>query len=291
MLTAIVSDLAELLGCVVGVPDIVTAISLVALGTSMPDLFASLSAAKEDETADASVVNVTGSNSVNVFLGLGVPWSIAAIYWQITGRTDDWVARYPEEAAMVSGAAFVVKSKNLGYSVLLFCGMCAFAILLLHMRRKWMGAELGGPAAPKYACAVSFVFYWCLFVAMVSWRVIRWEVSQTAENLTDIGGVAVWLEGILVHGLGIISFLVCTVVTLVLTRRHRVLKRHRPSRERDVSDSFSSAGDQDVSMDSEGIAAKTHDCHKDQSHESNESYGSIRSELDRLFGAFHHFRC
>lgn len=28
---------------------------------------------KEDETADASVVNVTGSNSVNVFLGLGTP--------------------------------------------------------------------------------------------------------------------------------------------------------------------------------------------------------------------------
>ena len=34
-----------------------------------------------DDTADNSIGNVTGSNSVNVFLGLGLPWLIAAIYW------------------------------------------------------------------------------------------------------------------------------------------------------------------------------------------------------------------
>ena len=33
------------------------------------DTFASKTAAIEDETADASVGNVTGSNAVNVFLG------------------------------------------------------------------------------------------------------------------------------------------------------------------------------------------------------------------------------
>ena len=37
-------------------------------------------AAVQDETADASVGNVTGSNAVNVFLGIGIAWSIAAIY-------------------------------------------------------------------------------------------------------------------------------------------------------------------------------------------------------------------
>ena len=37
-----------------------------------------------DETADNSIGNVTGSNSVNVFLGLGLPWSLAAIYWSAT---------------------------------------------------------------------------------------------------------------------------------------------------------------------------------------------------------------
>ena len=54
-----------------------------ALGTSLPDLFASKQAATMDDTADNSIGNVTGSNSVNVFLGLGLPWLIAAIFWEI----------------------------------------------------------------------------------------------------------------------------------------------------------------------------------------------------------------
>jgi len=78
--TAIVGDVAGNLGCTIGLPDSVTAITLVALGTSLPDTFASMAAAKSSDNADAAVGNVTGSNSVNVFLGLGLPWVIAAHY-------------------------------------------------------------------------------------------------------------------------------------------------------------------------------------------------------------------
>lgn len=38
-------------------------------------------AAQQEDTADAALGNITGSNAVNVFLGIGLPWSIAAIYW------------------------------------------------------------------------------------------------------------------------------------------------------------------------------------------------------------------
>ncbi|KHJ88144.1 hypothetical protein OESDEN_12064, partial [Oesophagostomum dentatum] len=48
--------------------DTVTAISLVAMGTSVPDTFASKPAAIQDKWADSSIGNVTGSNAVNVFL-------------------------------------------------------------------------------------------------------------------------------------------------------------------------------------------------------------------------------
>ena len=44
-----------------------------------PDTFASKVAAVQDKYADASVGNVTGSNAVNVFLGIGIAWSMAAI--------------------------------------------------------------------------------------------------------------------------------------------------------------------------------------------------------------------
>ena len=39
----------------------------------------------EAETADSAIGNVTGSNSVNVFLGLGLPWMIASIYYGVQG--------------------------------------------------------------------------------------------------------------------------------------------------------------------------------------------------------------
>ena len=35
----------------------------------------------QEKYADNSIGNVTGSNSVNVFMGLGVSWVIASIYW------------------------------------------------------------------------------------------------------------------------------------------------------------------------------------------------------------------
>ena len=50
------------------------------------DTFASKVAAIQDSTADNSVGNVTGSNAVNVFLGIGVAWSIAAIYHAYHGN-------------------------------------------------------------------------------------------------------------------------------------------------------------------------------------------------------------
>ena len=78
--TAIVAQLATLFGCILGLKDSITAMSFVAVGTSLPDTFASKQAAQESETADTSIGNVTGSNSVNVYLGLGLPWTVAAIY-------------------------------------------------------------------------------------------------------------------------------------------------------------------------------------------------------------------
>ncbi len=96
LLTMVVGDIASIFGCTLGLPDSITAITFVALGTSLPDTFASKAAAVNDRHADASVGNVTGSNSVNVFLGLGLPWSIAAIYHTV--RLCCWLSRVPSSA-------------------------------------------------------------------------------------------------------------------------------------------------------------------------------------------------
>jgi solute carrier family 8 (sodium/calcium exchanger) len=75
-----VGDLAGIFGCLIGLKNEVTAITFVALGTSLPDTFASKAAAVNEKYADNAIGNITGSNSVNVFLGIGLPWLIASIY-------------------------------------------------------------------------------------------------------------------------------------------------------------------------------------------------------------------
>ena len=50
------------------------------------DTFASKVAAIQDKYADASVGNVTGSNAVNVFLGIGLAWTMAALYHRSNGN-------------------------------------------------------------------------------------------------------------------------------------------------------------------------------------------------------------
>ena len=52
----------NLLGCTTGLMQQVTGVTFIALGTSLPDTIASRTAALQDDTADAAIGNVTGSN-------------------------------------------------------------------------------------------------------------------------------------------------------------------------------------------------------------------------------------
>merc|ERR1712203_1278186 len=157
--TAVIGDVAGHLGCFIFLKDSVNAIAFVALGTSVPDTFASKTAAIQDETADASVGNVTGSNAVNVFLGIGIAWSMAAIYWAAKGQTFD------------------VKVGSLGFSVTIFCVEALIAIMVLLLRRNpAVGGELGGPKAVKTVTSGLFVCLWVTYVgvsAMEAYGVIQ----------------------------------------------------------------------------------------------------------------------
>jgi len=165
--TAIVGEIAGLFGCVVGLDEGVTAITFVALGTSLPDTFASKLAAVNEATADNAVGNVTGSNSVNVFLGIGLPWTIAALYAELTGTK------------------FVARSNGFGLSVLVFIVLATLFIGLLYYRRVACGAELGGnPVFAKF-CAYAASGAWMLYVIISSLR-----MYDHLGDLWTINGVA-----------------------------------------------------------------------------------------------------
>jgi hypothetical protein len=171
----------------------------------MPDLFASLAACRDDETADASVVNVTGSNSVNVFLGLGVPWSVCSLYWFCKERTSQWTACYPEAAARLdadgqgSSMVFVVESGYIGFSVMSFCCVCLSAVAVLMLRRKYLHAELGGPFVPKVTSGVVLISFWFAWISLVCWRVLRYE-NQTLfeQGVVGIAFLSLVLLGMMI---------------------------------------------------------------------------------------------
>lgn len=171
--TAVIGDVANLVGCTLGIPASVTAITFVALGTSLPDTFASKTAATQDPYADASVGNVTGSNSVNVFLGLGMPWAIGAVYWDQMGPTDTWREKYPSVAAKNPEGGFVVEAGSLGYSVTVFCTCALVCLFILFIRRRAFGGELGGPKIPKIVSSILLFCLWLVYIGLASWRFIE----------------------------------------------------------------------------------------------------------------------
>jgi len=172
-LTAFIGDLAAHLGCCLGIEKSVTAITIVALGTSLPDTFASKTAAVSEPHADASLGNITGSNSVNVFLGLGLPWAVAAIYWSYFQTSEhEWRQKYQHEAwySPSMPVGFAVPAGDLAFSVLVYSVCAVITLATLFLRRACLGYELGGPRSIAFATSLFFVGLWLTYIGASIWK-------------------------------------------------------------------------------------------------------------------------
>jgi len=152
IITALVGDTAKIFGCLVGLEDSITAITFVALGTSLPDTFASMEATVSDDTADAACGNVTGSNSVNVFLGLGLPWTMAVFYHES------------------KGTKYVYPAGDLAVSVAIYSALAVCTLVLLYYRRLSGGGELGGPKTAAWVHAGVLASFWFIYVILSSMK-------------------------------------------------------------------------------------------------------------------------
>mmetsp|Transcript_41150 Transcript_41150/g.55909 ORF Transcript_41150/g.55909 Transcript_41150/m.55909 type:complete len:153 (+) Transcript_41150:2266-2724(+) len=148
MVVVIVGEVAEMMGCSIGIKIGVTAITFVAIGTSLPDTFASKIAAQESKYADSAVGNITGSNAVNVFLGLGLPWLISAAY---SASNDQ---------------DYTIDAQGLTFSVVLYLICSTTCIVTLIIRRCVVKGELGGSSCGRWATFIFFVGLWLLYVAL-----------------------------------------------------------------------------------------------------------------------------
>jgi solute carrier family 8 (sodium/calcium exchanger) len=127
---------------------------------------------KQEEHADAAIGNVTGSNAVNVFLGIGLPWTIATIY------------------AKANGTEFTARSCGFGLNCFVYVVLALSTLALLGFRRLRYGGELGGdPTAAKMHSAL-LVSMWFLYIIISSNR-----YYGNIDDLWDITGSLAPREG------------------------------------------------------------------------------------------------
>mmetsp|Transcript_23013 Transcript_23013/g.16326 ORF Transcript_23013/g.16326 Transcript_23013/m.16326 type:complete len:161 (+) Transcript_23013:2259-2741(+) len=148
MVVVVVGEIAEMMGCSIGIKLGVTAITFVAIGTSLPDTFASKIAAQESKYADSAIGNITGSNAVNVFLGLGLPWTISAAYCSSLE------------------IPYTIEAEGLTFSVILYLCCSTVCIITLIIRRCVVKGELGGSNGGRWATFIFFVGMWVLYVTL-----------------------------------------------------------------------------------------------------------------------------
>lgn len=165
VVTYIVQEVALVCGCASGLPNSVTAITIVALGTSLPDTFASKLAAEQSQYADNAVGNVTGSNAVNVFLGMGLPWVISTIYQKVYHDTPAYVP-----------------AGDLAFSVIVFLSCSMVCFLVLGLRRAFVGGELGGPPCSKYSTAGILVMLWAIYITLCTMKAYRFFECQRQKD-------------------------------------------------------------------------------------------------------------
>ncbi|XVE73336.1 hypothetical protein DITRI_Ditri11bG0109500 [Diplodiscus trichospermus] len=148
----IVTELTDLISCVTGINAYVIAFTALAAGTSWPDLVASKVAAERQITADSAIANITCSNSVNIYVGIGLPWLIDTAYNFIVYR----------EPLRIKNA------EGLSFSLLVFFSTSVGCIVVLVVRRLVLGAELGGPRFWAWVTSAFFMLLWLVFVVLSS---------------------------------------------------------------------------------------------------------------------------
>jgi sodium/potassium/calcium exchanger 2 len=117
------------LGAVFGFPEIVMGFTVLAAGTSIPDLVSSMAVAKEGE-GDMAVSSSIGSNIFDILVGLPIPWLVKILLVEGIGNADP-------------GFLVVIQSPYIPAYVLLLLLMVAAVVITIHCMKWTLKKELG----------------------------------------------------------------------------------------------------------------------------------------------------
>ena len=121
----------------IGIPPVIVALTLLAAGTSAPDLMASVDVAREGRGGMA-VANAVGSNTFDLLVGLALPWTIALSILGLSGidvgTGDLWVSIGILVATTLILAVFLTSERELSRRegivlLLLYAGFVIFTLV------------------------------------------------------------------------------------------------------------------------------------------------------------------
>lgn len=117
-------DWAEIIGNTAGIPSVVMGYTVLAAGTSVPDLLSSVIVARRG-SGDMAVSSSIGSNIFDILVGLPVPWILYTL-WPSTK------------------SSVYICSSHIFTSLFILLGMLVFVILAVHCQGWKLTKPLGG---------------------------------------------------------------------------------------------------------------------------------------------------
>lgn len=122
------------LGCLAEIPPIIMGLIIMAAGTSVPDAIGSFVVAKQGY-GDMAVANAVGSNTINILVGLGLPWML---YAAVEGPID-------------------MPTNDLEESILILIGCLMAYLTILTVNKFRVTKVVGGLMLATYVSAIVFI--------------------------------------------------------------------------------------------------------------------------------------
>jgi len=123
---------------ILGIPAALIALTIVAAGTSIPDLLSSMAVAKRGR-GDMAISNAVGSNIFDILIGLGLPWLVVLTVQSIQQLFS------PQELPGVAShlPIIAVSTENLLASIFLLFATVVTVFSLLFVRKWSIGPKVG----------------------------------------------------------------------------------------------------------------------------------------------------
>jgi solute carrier family 8 (sodium/calcium exchanger) len=153
LLSFFIMEVATVIGCLLNIKTCIQALVFISVGTSLPDLFTTFEAARSAKVAGPALSILAASNAANIFVGLGLPWTIASIYQYRLNGDNLFLGQF--EVA------------DMAFSTVLFVIFSMLTFLIFGCRRICVHGEIGGSNFCKAVSACLLFLIWIIFVGLV----------------------------------------------------------------------------------------------------------------------------